>query len=1561
MVTNTRRSTRSSTSLNPNQDNSPPSSTNTSKNSKTLTRSRSTRSNLSIGNSSHLEQNLTIEPQSKKRNFRSSHATSNLDDHDHLQNSKRLRRSTHKQIDSKPDSSSDHQIQLNLKKSDQDLQIEKNETKTNSKSKVPVVVVNQTTNKSKKLNKKNQPSSKSLTSKNQPLENQDVIKESDPVEHNEEHQVEKHPELQVEKHENAQDENQKDNEPNQNQVKELHTLDNLTNPQDEQGNQVRQDSIKDQPQISDHSNDPIDRQSQPDETQEIQKEAQVTSSSSTSPPPSVHQPQIDASPPPTTTNQTPILPLTPPKPPRRRPLTPMKLALEDLNRAGEPRLVIDQIVLINFKSYAGRQVIGPFHKSFSAIVGPNGSGKSNTIDALLFVFGFKATKMRQGKLSELIHNSSASPPGGYDSCSVEVWFKTIIDIDGPEQHKVVPNSQLVVARIATSSNQSKYTIDGKLANFAQVTTLLKAKGIDLDHKRFLILQGEVESIAQMKPKATTAHDEGLLEYLEDIIGTNRFKEPIEQSQQALEELAIKRSQQLERVKLVEREKAALGARKKVADEYLNRMNTLVQQQNLLWQFYIHTGQRNLETLKCSVEAVDLQLEENEKAHEGDLKENEALRLEMEEEEGKYKEVEVETGALVKELERKERELVSLTEKLKHGKTKQKKLKKTITEDEHILKEASATIRDSQEEIQVLKSELESKEGLIEKEELELDRIRDSLKDKTQVFADQIEVKQAELAPWAAQVTSKKAALDLATSERDLLVKKATDLTTALAAANETITRIQEETKAKKEELKKLKREHTEYEKGIEDATDELQKLDKEDQKLRLALNTARQKADEAKAARTMNSSKNEVIKSLSKLNKQGRLPGFYGRLGDLGRIDDKYDVAISTACPQLDNLVCDTVETGQQCLAHLKKTNAGRAVIICLNALKVHEPATPPATPENAPRLVDLVTSKDSKFRPAFYHVLRETLVAKDLAQANRIAFGGGAQKRWRVVTLDGKLIDSSGTMSGGGTRVARGLMGSKMTADTEVTEEILASLEQETSKAEAKVVNSNQNRTEILVELKRLKVELPKLEMRITKLEMDLGGATKRLDEAQRTISDLGSQDQIGSKDEAEIQKLETVMKTYEDELSGLREKTGTIENAIKNLQSKILEVGGVKLRTQQARVKDLKAMVEHATNRLTKVEVGRMKAERDTLKHEKTLKKAITELETLEAELSELEGKVSTNSSETEAMKDTVDQARIALEEQKDRLMDIQERRKEKLKVMNVFQLKQTELKQQREKAEASHAQSLANVAHWTHKQAGLKLNLIEDDEDDELEAEQRAASQVLKQYTPEDFEDFDAELTKAEVAKLEEDQERVSPDLGVLKEYAQREAEFMARAADLEATTRARDEAKQLLEDLNQQRLEEFMWGFQIISGKLKEMYQMITLGGNAELELVDSLDPFSEGIIFSVMPPKKSWKNISNLSGGEKTLSSLALVFALHAFKPTPLYFMDEIDAALDFRNVSIIGNYIKDRTKNAQFIIISLRNNMFELSKRLVGIYKTNNCTKSVAVDNTELNEAALVA
>lgn len=250
-----------------------------------------------------------------------------------------------------------------------------------------------------------------------------------------------------------------------------------------------------------------------------------------------------------------------------------------------------------------------------------------------------------------------------------------------------------------------------------------------------------------------------------------------------------------------------------------------------------------------------------------------------------------------------------------------------------------------------------------------------------------------------------------------------------------------------------------------------------------------------------------------------------------------------------------------------------------------------------------------------------------------------------------------------------------------------------------------------------------------------------------------------------------------------------------------------------------------------------------------------------------------------------------------------------------------------------------------------------------------EEQESDEGLPSYSKDELQDMDKSELKAQIAQLEKKNESTQVDLAVLEEYRKRVEEHAARSTDLADAVSTRDGAKARCEGLRKLRKDEFKAGFDIITARLKEMYQMITMGGNAELEYEDTLDAFSEGIRFSVMPPKKSWKNISNLSGGEKTLSSLALVFALHHYKPTPLYVMDEIDAALDFRNVSIIASYIKERTKNAQFIVISLRNNMFELASRLVGVYKVNHMvnfvlgflrrsanslqTKSVTIENRD--------
>ena len=196
------------------------------------------------------------------------------------------------------------------------------------------------------------------------------------------------------------------------------------------------------------------------------------------------------------------------------------------------------------------------------MVGPNGSGKSNVIDAMLFVFGKRAKQLRLNKVSELIHNSTDFRNLEY--ARVEVHFHQIVDKEG-EDFEAVPDSDFVIAREAYRNNTSKYFVDKKTSNFTDVTNLLKHHGVDLNNNRFLILQGEVEQISMMKPKAANPGDEGLLEYLEDIIGTNQYVEPIEQKSKALEELNEKRTGQVNRLKLVEKEKDVLDDARQEAE------------------------------------------------------------------------------------------------------------------------------------------------------------------------------------------------------------------------------------------------------------------------------------------------------------------------------------------------------------------------------------------------------------------------------------------------------------------------------------------------------------------------------------------------------------------------------------------------------------------------------------------------------------------------------------------------------------------------------------------------------------------------------------------------------------------------------------------------------------------------------------------------------------------------------------------------------------------------------------------------------------------------------------
>lgn len=1259
------------------------------------------------------------------------------------------------------------------------------------------------------------------------------------------------------------------------------------------------------------------------------------------------------------------------------------------------RIVITYLILNNFKSYAGRQEVGPFHASFSSVVGPNGSGKSNVIDSLLFVFGFRASKMRQGKISALIHNSAAYPD--LDHCEVAVHFQEVMDLPGGGS-EVIPNSQLVISRRAFKNNASKYYINGKESNFTIVTTLLKDRGVDLDHKRFLILQGEVESIAQMKPKAANEHEDGLLEYLEDIIGTSKYKTPIEESATEVETLNEICMEKSGRVQHVEKEKNSLEDKKNKALAYVRDENELTLKQSALYQLYISECNDNLTVTQEAISQMQAQLDAELTKHEGSEQVIKQLQKAYNKGNKDYDAQEKDHQALVKQSAKFEQERVKFDEKRKFLTDKHKKLEKTIANAEKSATEAAETIEQCTEEISSGAEEIAVLEESVQQEEAELATIRDNLKGKTQVFSDKIAVLQKSLEPWKDKINQKQSAIAVAESEMTILQEKANAGAIALEEMKSKIASIEEGREAKLAQLEECQAEKAQLEKEAKKVEADLGQFAEKEHIIRNKVSNARQKADEARSSLAQNQNRGNVLTALMRMKETGRIDGFHGRLGNLGTIDAQYDVAISTACPSLDNFVTDTVEAGQQCIEYLRKTNLGRGNFMCLDKIRVRG-LDPIDTPENAPRLFDLVKAKEDKFRPAFYHALQDTLVAKDLAQANRIAYGA---RRWRVVTLDGELIDKSGTMSGGGKTVKKGAMSSKLTADT--SKEQVAQLEEDRDVLETKFQKFQDQQRELETRLRCLKEQIPQLDTKMQKINLEIHSTEKNLADAQRRVQELGKEHQPSQSDDNRFAVLQKEIAKLNKEVEKLHAETEGVEAEIKELQDKIMEVGGEKLRAQRAKVDGIKEEISQHNEAISTAEVKKVKAEKSKVKVEKDHAKATKELEAAVRDLEKLEEEVENQGEKSESLQARVTEAEEALAEKKRELNELKKELDEKTAELNETRAVEIEMKNKLEENQKALAENIKRLRYWDEKLGKLELQNVGDLEGAPAPAPVKQAEQAekaekaegsedgeegspsaqlateaggnfeeeqpeqpirqpdeLPRFTKDELQDMSKESLKAEIAALEEKVQNVNVDLGVLSEYRRRVEEHAARSSDLATAVGQRDAAKKRCDELRRLRLEGFMEGFSTISLRLKEMYQMITMGGNAELELVDSLDPFSEGILFSVMPPKKSWKNISNLSGGEKTLSSLALVFALHHYKPTPLYVMDEIDAALDFRNVSIVANYIKERTKNAQFIVISLRNNMFELAARLVGVYKVNHMTKSVTIENRDFISRGAVA
>lgn len=1207
--------------------------------------------------------------------------------------------------------------------------------------------------------------------------------------------------------------------------------------------------------------------------------------------------------------------------------------INDLDENG-PRLMITKIINENFKSYAGTQVIGPFHKCFSAIVGPNGSGKSNVIDSMLFVFGYKASKIRSKKISVLIHNSSQHP--NCKSCTVSIYFQRIMDKEG-DDYEVVPNSEFIISRTAFKDNTSYYELNKKKVLFKEISKLLKSHGVDLDHNRFLILQGEVEQIAMMKPKTGNDNETGMLEFLEDIIGTVRFKEPLEKLFEKVELLSEYRIEKMNRLRIVEKEKAALQEPMQDALNYLRMENGITK---LQYQLYHCKRIKKEHEVKLQEEATnevkkDIQNLLNELEIVQQKKdEKEKLLKEKNKKWNKLQSTKDDIDAQFEEIRNKDEylyaEMVETNKRRKENLRLVKTEKNKLEELQAIPKKNSTTIEEYEKHIQ---NNLQFRE----KEEAALATLMSGLREKTEPLLNERSQLEKHLISLRKDVNEAKSTFDIENSKLQLYTSIEQTEREKLNNIKETLKTTVSTIKQRTEQLISLNKKIPATQKSLNQAQNEFKEAKNHEIQITSKLKNLRISYEEKKSAMQASNSRNKILTSLMKEKTEGRIPGIFGRLGDLGAIDAKYDVAVSTACGPLDNIVVDTVSTAQACITFLRQNSIGRATFIALEKQQhlLSKCKQKINTPKNVPRLIDLIRVEDENVLPAFYYGLRDTLVTDNLNQATQIAYG---PKRYRVVTLKGELIEMSGTMSGGGSTVLRGRMGQKVVrnepsiADVDKLEKNLDKVYEECNDLKNKQQTlENQIHTlsnslkDMTLDRNKFNIEVQTLKEQESLLEVQLKNQEKKVAESVC--------------DPKEIQKLKKTIDTAQQKLNIVQEKSMVVENKVSDINMKIEEISGERVREQQQKISSLTKLIENTKAEIYKLQVAITTAERN-------YNKLTRRIEVLESDIHTGEEKIRKMQEEKESLEE---KGKILLEKLNE-VNEILVKRdeatasiKEELEKLQIRENKMKAVKidlDQKVKINNRDLESIKEqLLEYIQKINSLKLNTIPGEQ-----------PELLKELSDEEINELNEKVVTEKLDKAMQHLPKDIPNMQIIADYEEKDKLYLKRVADLELITTERNNLRDIYEKSRRQRMSEFLTGFTLITNKLKEMYQMITLGGDAELELVDSLDPFSEGIVFSVRPPKKSWKNISNLSGGEKTLSSLALVFALHHYKPSPLYFMDEIDAALDFKNVSIVGHYIKERTKNAQFIIISLRSNMFELADYLIGIYKTYNCTKSIRVN-----------
>ena len=1166
---------------------------------------------------------------------------------------------------------------------------------------------------------------------------------------------------------------------------------------------------------------------------------------------------------------------------------------------------LKSLILQGFKSFSERTVIN-FHEGVTAIVGPNGSGKSNITDAIRWVLGEQTTKnLRVNKMDELIFS-------GTENKRALSYAEVSLIMDNSDMELAIDFAEVKITRRLYRSGESEYLINDKKCRLKDITELFLDTGIGKDGYS-MIGQGRVDDIL-------SGNSELRRKMLDEASGISKYKLRKLESSRKLELTEQNLIRINDILNEVEKQKGPLESQAKKANKYLLLREEL-KSLDLAYLFFLIENQEIINS------DLEKELEENSKNIEladaeksGVLQESAKHRETIQINKNKIASLEINLSELQKIINTAQKDIALYKQEISSIDYQTDQGKKDQADNKKRLENLNLELKEKDKEIENLDSESQIKKTILNKtitalNELEL-KVKNSTTERLKINSE-LKAIQAKLEISRQNIQKDKTEQELIKQHRLILEREQDNLNAELKELDSIIASKNEDIEALKVELGKLSNEKEASARDYQNLLIKSSELETLHINLEKKINELRYQIKTQRDLQESYEGYGYSVRNLMNHIKDSD-PAVHGPLASLLNVPSQYELAISNALGGMtQNIVVDTEVDAKKMINLLKSRNWGRATFLPINQVRdsvlsddvlnrlMHEAGFIGLASE----LIDF----DPNITSVVDYALGKTVVVDTLDNAVNMA--KSSEFRTRIVSLDGDIMNPGGSMSGGSNNKDRnaGLVSRKR-----LIEDLLKNLDSSESSLRMK-----------LKELSTLKAE----EIGVKKLEEECKAKYNAVN--KKLLSHNLELNQL----EKNFAKLDSQVAQNSVDLKNLSEKHS---KQIEDINVKALEEESLNksFNSIQSKLEELDTLLSKESEKQHQLLLNRSE---ESIAYNKTAEqmnslnnlrqRLLSEKESLENAIAKQKQDKDDNAERKLKLKNKIDFANNSLLEQQ----------KSEAELLNQVQELNKEIDFANEGINTS-SEALNNIATYLSK-LGQNQGRLEQKLENNKQELMNQRSRLWEEYNltfaaRDDWykENLDVNEAKKDIDKLKKQIKNLGQvnvqAIEQSKEVNERYEFTKKQKEDIELAAK---DLRDLIQYLTKQMEEQFAASFDFIGEQFNLVFQELFSGGSAKLTLADAGDLLNSEINISASPPGKKVQNILSLSGGERCLTAIALLFAIQKLNPAPFCVLDEVEAALDEANIFRFSEYIQKHSKETQYSLVTHRRGTMESANTIYGV------------------------